>query len=81
MLGTELPHVVQARAEGPEAPSPGHHPGYKRNQPCALNQRSPARSGIENRWPKGKAKVKGKSFKKYKDIKNENKGRIHSPHQ
>ena len=23
MLGTELPHVVQARAEGPEAPSPG----------------------------------------------------------
>ena len=23
----------------------------------ALNQRSPARSGIENRWPKGKAKV------------------------
>ena len=28
----------------------------------ALNQRSPARSGIENRWPKGKAKVKGKSL-------------------
>ena len=29
--------------------------------PCcfALNQRSPARNGIENRWPKGKAKVKG----------------------
>ncbi|MBS5299228.1 MAG: hypothetical protein KHY47_13685, partial [Prevotella sp.] len=23
MLGTELPHVVQVRAEGPEAPSPG----------------------------------------------------------
>ena len=23
--------------------------------PHALNQRSPARSGIENRWPKGKA--------------------------
>ena len=23
MLGTELPHVVQARAEGPKAPSPG----------------------------------------------------------
>ena len=36
MLGTELPHVVQARAEGPEAPSPGYHPGYKRNLPCAL---------------------------------------------
>ena len=27
----------------------------------ALNQRSPARSGIENRWSKGKAKVKGRS--------------------
>ena len=36
MLGAELPHVVQARAEGPKAPSPGQHPGYKRNQPCAL---------------------------------------------
>ena len=36
MLGTELPHVVQVRAEGPEAPSPGQHPGYKRNPPCAL---------------------------------------------
>ena len=66
--------MVQVRAEGPEAPSPGHRPGYKRNQPCALNQRSPARSGIENRWPKGKAKVKGKSLLK-KDIKNENKRR------
>ena len=33
---TLVPHVVQARAEGPEAPSPGHHPGYKRNPPCAL---------------------------------------------
>ena len=32
MLGTELPHVVQARPEGAEAPSPG----YKRNPPCAL---------------------------------------------
>ena len=39
-----------------------------------LSQRSPARSGIENSWPKGKAKVKGKSLLK-KDIKNENKGR------
>ena len=26
-----------------------------------LSQRSPARSGIENSWPKGKAKVKGRS--------------------
>ena len=27
----------------------------------ALNQRSPARSRIENSWPKGKAKVKNRS--------------------
>ena len=27
----------------------------------ALSQRSPARNGIENSWPKGKAKVKGES--------------------
>lgn len=26
-----------------------------------LSQRSPARSGIENSWPKGKAKVKNRS--------------------
>ena len=26
-----------------------------------LSQRSPARSGIENSWPKGKTKVKGES--------------------
>ena len=26
-----------------------------------LSQRSPARSGIENSWPKGKAKVKDES--------------------
>ena len=26
-----------------------------------LSQRSSARSGIENSWPKGKAKVKGES--------------------
>ena len=25
----ELLHVVQARAEGPKAPSPGHRPGYQ----------------------------------------------------
>ena len=24
---TEVSHVVQVRAEGPEAPSPGHRPG------------------------------------------------------
>ena len=41
MLGTELPHVVQARAEGPKAPSPGHRPGYTSNQPCALKGQKP----------------------------------------
>ena len=25
---TELSHVIQVRAEGPKAPSPGHRPGY-----------------------------------------------------
>ncbi len=29
---TELSHVVQVRAEGPKAPSPGHRPGYNGNQ-------------------------------------------------
>ena len=29
-------HVVQVRAEGPKAPSPGHRPGYNGNQQCAL---------------------------------------------
>jgi hypothetical protein len=29
---TELSHVVQERAEGPKAPSPGHRPGYNGNQ-------------------------------------------------
>ena len=41
MLGAELPHVVQVRAEGPEAPSPGHRPGYTSNQPCALKGQKP----------------------------------------
>ena len=27
MFFTELAHVVQVRAEGPKAPSPGHRPG------------------------------------------------------
>ena len=31
-LITELSHVVQERAEGPKAPSPGHRPGYNGNQ-------------------------------------------------
>ena len=43
---TELSHVLP------------HTPKSSLKQ-HALNQRSPARSGIENRWPKGKAKVKG----------------------
>ena len=33
---TELSHVVQVRAEGPKAPSPGHRPGYDGNQQDAL---------------------------------------------
>ena len=33
---TELSHVVQERAEGPKAPSPGHRPGYNGNQLGAL---------------------------------------------
>ena len=33
---TKLTHVVQERAEGPKAPSPGHHPGYNGNQQGAL---------------------------------------------
>ena len=32
----ELSHVVQVRAEGPKAPSPGHRPGYDGNQQDAL---------------------------------------------
>ena len=35
-LYTELSHVVQVRAEGPKAPSPGHRPGYDGNQQDAL---------------------------------------------
>ena len=33
---TELSYVIQLRAEGPKAPSPGHRPGYNSNQQCAL---------------------------------------------
>ena len=33
---TELSHVIQLRAEGPKAPSPGHRPGYDGNQQDAL---------------------------------------------
>ena len=33
---TELSHVVQVRAEGPKAPSPGQRPGYAGNQQGAL---------------------------------------------
>ena len=36
MLNVELSHVVQVRAEGPKAPSPGHRPGYDGNQQGAL---------------------------------------------
>ena len=33
---TEVSHMVQVRAEGPKAPSPGHRPGYNGNQQGAL---------------------------------------------
>ena len=33
---TELSYVIQLRAEGPKAPSPGHRPGYDGNQQDAL---------------------------------------------
>ena len=36
ILRTELSHVVQVRAEGPKAPSPGQRPGYDGNQQDAL---------------------------------------------
>ena len=36
ILFIELSHVVQERAEGPKAPSPGHRPGYNSNQQGAL---------------------------------------------
>ena len=36
---TEVSHVVQVRAEGPKAPSPGHRPGYNGNQQGALTGR------------------------------------------
>ena len=32
----EVSQVVQVRAEGPKAPSPGHRPGYNSNQQDAL---------------------------------------------
>ncbi len=35
-LVIELSHVIQVRAEGPKAPSPGHRPGYDGNQQDAL---------------------------------------------
>ena len=35
-ISTEVSHVVQVRAEGPKAPSPGHRPGYDGNQQGAL---------------------------------------------
>ena len=38
---SELSHVVQERAEGPKAPSPGHRPGYNSNQRGALLGQKP----------------------------------------
>ena len=52
MLGTELPHVVQARAEGPEASSPGQHPGYKRkiNLFSRTHKRNPLKTCIKEKY-------------------------------
>ena len=33
---TQVSRVVQVRAEGPKAPSPGQRPGYNSNQQGAL---------------------------------------------
>ena len=41
LLLTEVSHVVQVRAEGPKAPSPGHRPGYDGNQQDALLGQKP----------------------------------------
>ena len=40
-LFAELSHVVQERAEGPKAPSPGHRPGYNVCKPVALKGQKP----------------------------------------
>ena len=50
---SELSHVVQERAEGPKAPSPGHRPGYNSNQRGAHN--NPGRcSGLGASAPSGR---------------------------
>ena len=41
ILFIELSHVVQERAEGPKAPSPGHRPGDNGNQQGALKGQKP----------------------------------------
>ena len=38
---TKLSHVVQERAKGPKAPSPGQHPGYDVCKPGALKGQKP----------------------------------------
>ena len=40
-LFAELSHVVQERAEGPKAPSPGQRPGYNVCKPVALKGQKP----------------------------------------
>lgn len=48
MLGTELPHVVQARAEGPEAPSPGYTLGISAIHPAPCKGKSLLKKDIKN---------------------------------
>ena len=60
---TELSHVVQVRAEGPKAPSPGQRPGYVGNQQGALKGQKLLAQGIAlGMMAISKSPWKGKSF-------------------
>ena len=48
MLGTELPHVVQARPEGAEAPSPGYTLGISAIHPAPCKGKSLLKKDIKN---------------------------------
>ena len=61
---TELSHVVQVRAEGPKAPSPGQRPGYVGNQQGALKgQKLLAQGNALGIMIYKPTPCKGKSFK------------------
>ena len=64
---TELSHVVQVRAEGPKAPSPGQRPGYVGNQQGALKgQKLLAQGNALGIMIYKPTPCKGKSFKNSK---------------